>query len=986
MGSENLYDIRYPKLEAVRGKGASNGLGTLIVAVTAVIVSFVTMFGTMFVMVRQGVELGEMKSQMGHLKETEAHLKETEMHLKETVTHLKEMESQMQEIRQWREHLDVQVSPQGPSAQEDVSGAGRAKSATFLYGAEVHRRAKRSVRNTGQFANKITLPMTLGGCLAGSAGLNGPQGPPGPPGPSGPPGPPGPPGSDGQTPQITSPPGLAHSTRPDTPTAGPAATGIASTEPSTSGEPWALCDFQHGAGGCGFTQDTSDDTDWVWGSQHTPTSNTGPLHDNTFRNTTGKYMYVEASGGTAGDTARLISAPLNTENNLCLNFNYHMYGTQVGTLNVYVKQRGNTTLEEAIFSRSDFQGDQWKFSELALPKWEGYVQIVFETVRGSGAYGDIAIDDVGIITDACVRLVGGKTAAEGRVEVLHYGEWGTVCNDRWGDVDAQVVCRQLGYRYAWPVSSQHSFGRGGGDIWMDQVACTGTESRLTDCPHNGWGYHDCAIGEDAGVSCYDLWPRCDFQHGAARCGFTQDTTDDTNWVWGSQHTPTSNTGPPHDNTFRNSTGKYMYVEASGGTPGDTARLISAPLNTENNICLNFNYHMYGTQVGTLNVYVKQRGSSSLGEAIFSRSDFQGDQWKFSELALPKREGFAQIVFETVRGSGAYGDIAIDDVGIITDACVRLRGGNNTAEGRVEVLHYGEWGTICNDRWGDEDAQVVCRQLGYRYARPVSSQRSFGQGGGHIWMDQLACTGNESRLTDCPHNGWGDHDCAHDEDASVSCYDFTGCDEYRASGRTASGVYTIFFYPDRIGTYCDMDTAGGGWTVIQRRQDGSVPFNRNWEEYKLGFGDKKGEFWLGNENIYLLTNFKNHELRIDLEDWGGNKRFALYSTFRVSGEADGYRLHVAGYSGNAGDSMTGPHSLNGQRFSTVDRDNDAYSSYHCSQHFGQAGWWFNGCTHSSLNGRYLGNCGSSCSDWKGVVWYHWRGASYSLKSVSMMIRP
>ncbi|XP_035670249.1 uncharacterized protein LOC118411867 [Branchiostoma floridae] len=355
MGSENLYDIRYPKLEAVRGKGASNGLGTAIGTATAVIVSFVTMF----VMVRQGAELGEMKSQMD-MEAQLSHLMETEIHLKETVTHLKEMESQMQEIRQWREHLDLQVSPQGPNAQEDVSGAGRGKSATFMYGAEVHRRAKRSVRNTEQFANKITLPMTLGGCLAGSAGLNGPQGPPGPPGPSGPPGPPGPPGSDGQTPTITSPPGLDHTTRPERPTVGPTATSIASTEPSTSGEPWALCDFQHGAGGCGFTQDTSDDTDWVWGSQHTPTR---------------KYMYVEASGGTAGDTARLISAPLNTENNICLNFNYHMYGTQVGTLNVYVKQRGNNTLEEVIFSRSDFQGDQWKFSELALPKWEGYVQV-----------------------------------------------------------------------------------------------------------------------------------------------------------------------------------------------------------------------------------------------------------------------------------------------------------------------------------------------------------------------------------------------------------------------------------------------------------------------------------------------------------------------------------------------------------------------------------------------------------------------------------
>ncbi|XP_035669610.1 angiopoietin-2-like [Branchiostoma floridae] len=193
---------------------------------------------------------------------------------------------------------------------------------------------------------------------------------------------------------------------------------------------------------------------------------------------------------------------------------------------------------------------------------------------------------------------------------------------------------------------------------------------------------------------------------------------------------------------------------------------------------------------------------------------------------------------------------------------------------------------------------------------------------------------------------------------------------------------MFFYPTRIGTYCDMDTAGGGWTVIQRRQDGSVPFNRNWEEYKLGFGDKKGEFWLGNEVIHLLTNFKNHQLRIDMEDWGGNKRFALYSTFRVSGEADGYRLHISGYSGTAGDSMA--HN-NGHRFSTLDRDNDVWSS-HCSRTRGYAGWWFNSCTHSVLNGRYLGNCGSSCSAWQGVVWYHWKGSDYSLKSVSMKIRP
>ncbi|XP_078576547.1 angiopoietin-related protein 1-like [Branchiostoma floridae x Branchiostoma japonicum] len=181
--------------------------------------------------------------------------------------------------------------------------------------------------------------------------------------------------------------------------------------------------------------------------------------------------------------------------------------------------------------------------------------------------------------------------------------------------------------------------------------------------------------------------------------------------------------------------------------------------------------------------------------------------------------------------------------------------------------------------------------------------------------------------------------------------------------------------------------GGGWTVIQRRQDGSVPFDRKWEGYKQGFGNKSGEYWLGNENIHLLTKRKNYKLRVVLEDWSGATRFAEYSTFRVSGESDGYRLHLSGYSGNAGDSMVaGSYSNNGQRFSTVDRDNDASSSTHCSQHFGQGGWWFRYCGNSYLNGRYLGNCGSSCSGGQGVLWGHWRGYYYSLKSVSMKIRP
>ncbi|XP_066263965.1 microfibril-associated glycoprotein 4-like [Branchiostoma lanceolatum] len=111
--------------------------------------------------------------------------------------------------------------------------------------------------------------------------------------------------------------------------------------------------------------------------------------------------------------------------------------------------------------------------------------------------------------------------------------------------------------------------------------------------------------------------------------------------------------------------------------------------------------------------------------------------------------------------------------------------------------------------------------------------------------------------------------------------------------------------------------------------------------------------------------------------------------RVSGESDQYMLTIEGFndSGNAGDSMTSDYSNNGQQFSTVDRDNDADSSRHCSQQYGgQGGWWFRSCGYSWLNGRYLGDCGNSCAEAQGVMWWTWTGWSYSLKSVSMKIRP
>ena len=149
--------------------------------------------------------------------------------------------------------------------------------------------------------------------------------------------------------------------------------------------------------------------------------------------------------------------------------------------------------------------------------------------------------------------------------------------------------------------------------------------------------------------------------------------------------------------------------------------------------------------------------------------------------------------------------------------------------------------------------------------------------------------------------------------------YLDCKDAYQNGSTTSGLYTI--NPDNqiaFQVYCDMDTSGGGWTVIQRRFDGSVSFNRTWSECARGFGNKTGEYWLGLNYIHRITTSARQLLRVDLEDFDTNTAFAQYTIFTVDNAADKYRLLVSGYSGTAGDAM---RYNSGLRFTTKDNNDN-----------------------------------------------------------------
>ncbi|XP_019641851.1 PREDICTED: MAM and LDL-receptor class A domain-containing protein 1-like [Branchiostoma belcheri] len=392
------------------------------------------------------------------------------------------------------------------------------------------------------------------------------------------------------------------------------------------------CDFD--ASLCGYQQDSTDDFDWTRQQGNTGTVNTGPSLDHTTGSSVGSYMYIETSTPRQpGDIARLISPVLSSDTR-CLEFWYHMYGDGVEELRVYQSSSDSSQLGTPLWSLTGDQGDVWHNATVGLAQGSSFY-IVFEAVRGSTARGDIAIDDVSGRTTSCAGPVVTTTLAAPVTTV-------TVATVDKSTTDLATAAAETTtpLQVTTPESST-------------QRVTTEMESTTSAATTQGPTTTEAVPSERD----------CDFNTDV--CGYQQDNTDDFDWARKYGSTSTTGTGPGSDHTTGN--GYYMYIEASSPqVRGDIARLITPALPT-NTRCLEFWYHMYGSSTGDLRVYQRPTGSAQLGTPIWSLAGDQGNVWDQARLDIAAVNNF-QIVFEGVRGSSLYGDIAIDDVSFRSTPC------------------------------------------------------------------------------------------------------------------------------------------------------------------------------------------------------------------------------------------------------------------------------------------------------------------------------
>ncbi|XP_033915818.1 antigen WC1.1-like [Melopsittacus undulatus] len=343
-------------------------------------------------------------------------------------------------------------------------------------------------------------------------------------------------------------------------------------------------------------------------------------------------------------------------------------------------------------------------------------------------------EDVGVVCSGSrqIRLVNATKRCAGRVELYHDGTWGTICDDNWDLSDANVVCKQLGCGHAIKAFDSAHYGEGSGQIWLDDVNCTGAESDLWACPARALGQHNCQHKEDAGVLCSEFL--------ALRLVNGNDCTGRLevfyNGTWGSICS----------NQMSQLTAVTVCKHLNCGDGGEIAR--------------DFEYGR-GSGPTWLDHIECTEQQSSLWQCQSDPWNAQSCDNRAEETHISctgRKEATSPTTFAECPNSTSCSD----------REKLRLIGGEYGCSGRVEIWHQGSWGTVCDDSWDLADANVLCRQLGCGSALSALSEAAFGEGTGPIWLEKVHCKGTELSLWDCPAKPLFGKNCDHKEDAAVEC--------------------------------------------------------------------------------------------------------------------------------------------------------------------------------------------------------------------------
>ncbi|XP_043538440.1 scavenger receptor cysteine-rich type 1 protein M130-like [Chiloscyllium plagiosum] len=332
-----------------------------------------------------------------------------------------------------------------------------------------------------------------------------------------------------------------------------------------------------------------------------------------------------------------------------------------------------------------------------------------------------------------LRLSDGGSPCAGRVEIYYNGIWGSVCDDSWDVVDADVVCKQLGCGKALDMTLPSSSGPGSGHIWWKDVKCFGNESFLWECPSVPLGHQDdCSHKEDVRIMCSGH-KELRLVNGKHRCEGRVEVF--YNGTWG---TVCSDTLDSH-----------------------VAKVICKQLH-----CGAFQYVEYDAQsfgAGTGTIWLDEMECLSHESTLWQ---CHTDPWGQHDCQHREDAGVVCSESKVTKEqslSSTYCHQQLD-----TQDSVLLHGGSSNCSGRVEIMCDKRWGTLCGNSWDITDANVVCRELGCGFARSARDEAALSQEKDVIWQNDVKCKGREFSLLDCLSAAPAKSKCNHKEIASVMC--------------------------------------------------------------------------------------------------------------------------------------------------------------------------------------------------------------------------